>query len=379
MAASHLLQILKTAETERGALPNPVLKTLNDRDPEALFSFLREALERPLATGAKLNAIEWIKNAAIKLNLQEKDAAFEILKKFTEGKLEIGIKVEFCNAAYIAMGQVDSAKSKDFLRNAFNQAQKLRIPLKTQMSILKGLIASGVTPDDERLLVQLSHSRLTRFRLMSVRALNQLEKSSWQRLADMAKLDPDEDVRLRAMRALVNVDAVNAHRVLIELRETESEERVKNSISSLINRCNESNLESAVPSEPPSPSTISELKSSDHRVRRKAVKALGKSKHESAVAPLCDALKDENGIVRATAAEALGTISNNESLFPLIEVLENDSYHHARAAAAKALGQFRDKRIVDALQKGLYDRSGEVKKWCLRSINKWTANQFSTN
>ncbi len=379
LAVSHLLQILRLAEAERGALPNPVLKTLGDRAPEVLFSYLRQALERPLAASAKLNAIEWLKNSAIKLHMQEKNSAFEILERFTGGKLEKGINDKLCNAALIAIGQIGSAKSKEYLRNAFNQAQKLRLPLQTQMSILRGFIAAGMSSDDESMLLRLSQSHLVRFRLMSVKALSQLDESSWQRLADMAKSDSDEEVRIQAMRALVKLNITDAEKVLFKLYEDESDEQVKDSISSLIKRCQESNLDPAESNEPPSPSTISELKSSDHRVRRKAAKSLGKSKHDSAVAPLCEALRDENGIVRVTAAEALGTISNKESPFPLIEVLENDTYHHARAAAAKALGQFDDKRIVNVLRNGLNDSSGEVKKWCLRSINKWTANHMSKN
>lgn len=376
-AVAHLLNILK-AEAQRGSLPNPILKTINHIAPEQLFSFLRRVLRTRLSRSARLNAIEWLKNAAARLSTEDKDSAFEIFKKITESELN-GIEVEYCNAAYVAMGQVDSARSKDFLRNAFNQAQKRRMPLQTQMSILKGFVAAGVTPDDEPMLVRLSHSHLVRFRMMSVRALCQLEESSWQRLCDMAASDPDVEIRNRAMRALVKLNPANALQVLIELREIESEEQVKDSISSLIKRCHESAQESPTPSGPPSQSTISELDSPDHRIRLKAVRALGKLKHEAAVAPLCDALKDENEIVRTSAAEALGVIGNDESLLPLIEVLENDSYHHARAAAAKALGQFKDNRVVEVLQKGLNDRSGEVKKWCLRSINKWTANQSSTN
>ena len=373
-AVAHLLNILK-AETQSGSLPNPILKTLNRIAPEQLYSFLRSVLQTQLSRSVRLNAIEWLKNAAAQLNTEAKDSAFEIFKKFTEGKLD-DEEVKFCNAAYIAMGQIGSDKSKEFLRNAFDQAQKLRMPLQTQMSILKGFIAAGLNADDEPMLLRLSHSRLVRFRLISVKALSQLEENSWQRLVDMAKSDSDQEVRIRAMRALVKLNTTNAHKVLIELREIESEEQVKDSISSLIKRCHESAQESPTPSGPPSQSTISESDSPDHRIRLKAVRALGKSKHESAVAPLCDALKDENEIVRTSAAEALGAIGNDESLLPLIEVLENDPYNHARAAAAKSLGAFPDKRTVDALRNGLNDRSGVVRKWCFRSITRWTERQL---
>ena len=89
--------------------------------------------------------------------------------------------------------------------------------------------------------------------------------------------------------------------------------------------------------------------------------------------PLCDTLKDEDGIVRATAAEALESIGDNAPLFSLIEVLENDSCHHARAAAAKALGrcgQVGYKRVLDALLNGLNDSNGIVRKWCSDSLRR---------
>jgi HEAT repeat protein len=192
----------------------------------------------------------------------------------------------------------------------------------------------------------------------------------------MAKSDADQEVRIRAMRALVKINSTNAHNVLIELHKTESEEQVKDTISSLIRRCLESAQESPAPTGPPSQSTISELNSPDHRIRRRAARSLGKSKHESAVAPLCAVLKDENENVRTTAAEALRGIGSDESLIPLIEVLENDPYNHARAAAARSLGAFGDKRAVDALRNGLSDRSGLVRKWCVRSLDDLRVGQL---
>ena len=301
----------------------------------------------------------------MKLNIKEKDSAIEILKSLTENT-----NSKVCNTAYIALGAVGEVKSRNYLRNAFNQAQRRKIPLQTQVSILKGLIAGGVTPDDKLMFVQLTHSH--RFRGMSVRALCQFGKKYWDRLFDMAKSDPKTHVRIQAIRALVRIDATTAQKVLIKLLENNPEERVKNTISPLIQRYNKSIRELSAAEKQPLQSAISELQSSDCRIRRKAAKILGKSQHVSAVQPLCDALKDEDEVVRITAAEALGSIGDNSSLFPLIEMLENDSYSHARAAAAKALGQcgkVRDKRTVDALLKGYNDKSGIVRKWCWHSIS----------
>ena len=364
-AVSHLLHILKMARTERGSLPYSALRTLNDIAPERSFSFLCKAIKEPLSANAQLHAIELLKNTAVKLNTKEKDSAIEILKSLTENT-----NSKACNAAYIALGAVGEIK---YLRNVFNQAQRFKIPLNTQMSILKGLIDGGVTPEDEPMFVQLTYSHLTRFRNISVRALRQFEKKYWQRLLDMAKSDPKAEVKDRAIRALFNIDSTAAHKVLIKLLEDTPEESVKNTISSLIQKHEESIRELSVDEDQLLQSAILNLQSPDQRVRRKASRTLGQFKHVSAVQPLCDTLKDEDGIVRATAAEALGSIGDNAPLFSLIEVLENDSHHHARAAAAKALGrcgQVGDKRVLDALFNGQNDRSAQVRKWCSRSFKR---------
>ena len=364
-AVSHLLHILNMARTERGSLPYIALRTLNDIAPERSFLFLSKAIKEPLSANAQLHAIESLKNTAVKLNTKEKDSAIEILKSLTENT-----NSKVCNTAYIALGAVGEIK---YLRNVFNQAQRLKIPLNTQMSILKGLIDGGVTPEDELMFVQLTYSHLTRFREMSVRALCQFEKKYWQRLLDMAKSDPKVEVKDRAIRALFKIDSTTAYKVLIKLLEDNPEEKVKKTISSLIQKHEESIRELLVDEKQLQQSAMSDLKSPDEKIRRKAARILGKLKHVSAVQPLCDTLKDEDGIVRATAAESLGSIGDNASLFSLIEVLENDSHRDARAAAAKALGrcgQAGDKRTLDVLLNGLNDSNGIVRKWCSDSLKR---------
>ncbi len=367
-AVSHLLHILSTAQTEKGSLPYIALRTLNDIAPEKLFLFLSEAIKEPLSANAQLHAIESLKNAALKLNIQEKDSAIEILKSLTE---HTNSKV--CNTAYIALGAVGEVKSRNYLRSVFNQSQRREIPLNTQVSILKGLIEGDLTPDDELMFVRLTYSHLARFRVMSVRALCQFATKYWQRLLDMAKSDSNADVRIQAIRALVKIDSTTAHKVLIKLLEDNPEERTKKTICSLIQKHEESIRKLSVDEGQLLQSAMSDLQSPDQKIRRKTARILGKLKHVSAVQPLCDTLKDEDGIVRTAAAEALGSIGDNASLFSLIGVLENDSYHHARAAAAKALGrcgQVGDKRVLDALLNGHDDRSGRVRKWCSQSLKR---------
>ena len=365
LCCSFLLHILNT-DLKKGSLSKKVvLKTLNDIAPEMLFSFLCKAIKEPLSTNAKVNAIKRLKNAAVTLNIKEKDSAIEILKSLTKNT-----SPKVCNAAYIALGAVGEIK---YLRNVFNQAQRLKIPTNAQMSILQGLIKGGVTLEDEPMFVELTDSHLARFRQMSVDALRQFEKKYWQRLFDMAKSDSSAHVRIRAIRALFKIDSSAVHKVSIKLLEDNPEERIKNTISSLIQKHEEFIRELLVDEKQLLQSAMSDLQSPDQRVRRKASRTLGQLKHVSAVQTLCDTLKDEDGIVRATAAEALESIGDNAPLFSLIEVLENDSCHHARAAAAKALGrcgQVGYKRVLDALLNGQNDRSGQVRKWCSQSLKR---------
>ena len=365
LAVQHLLRILNSAKTESGSLPVQVLKTLNYIAPDTLFSFLCKAVKEPLSHNAKEHAIEELKNAIVKLDLQDNDSAIETLIDLSE---DTHLKVR--NAAYIALGQVGSVKSIDYLRNAFKQAKRRKIPLETQMGILRGLIAAGMTPDDELMFVQLTYSPLVRFRAISIRALRQNGEKYWQRISTMAESDQNVDVRTQAVRALVNINTAEAQEVLIELKETESDENLKNTISSLIQRHEQSIKNLLVDEEQLLQTAMSELQSTDCKTRRKSVKVLNKLKHVSAASSLRAALSDEDGIVRATAAETLGSIKDNLSVLTLTEMLENDSYDHAQAAAAKALGLIGDKRAVEAIIKGLKDKSGYVRKWCWTSISK---------
>lgn len=367
LAVSHLMRILKASKVENGSLPFRVLRTLNDITPERLFSFLCQVVKDPLSNNAKRHVVEELKNAIVKLNLEEDDSAIGVLKDLAE---DTDNQTKVRNAAYLALGQIGGTKSISYLRNTFKQARRLKIPLENQMSILNGIIAAGITPTDELMFVRLTYNPLVRFRAISIRALRQNGEKYWHRLCAMAESDPSVDVRTQAVRTLVNIDAAAAHKILIKLRESEPEESLRNTIFSLIQRYEESIRNLPVDEKQLLQSLTSDLQSSDHKIRRKAAKDLRKLKHISVVQPLCSALKNEDKIVRATAAESLGRINNNLSVLPLIEVLENDPYSHARAAAAKALGLIGDKRALEAISNGLTDKNGNVRKWCWNSISK---------
>ena len=371
LAVRHLLHMLNMAKNEKGSLPKPILKALNDIAPDRLFSFLCKVVKEPLSNKAKRNAIEELRNAILTLDLQEDDSALEVLQSLTE-KTHPSIR----NAAYLALGQVGGVKSRDYLRYVFNQAQQRRLPLQTQMRVLQGLIAAGITPDEELIFIRLTYSSNVQFRVISVKALQQIGRKYWERLSSLAASDPNAEVRVQALRALVNIDAAAAHQVLIELSEGEPEDRIKRTIASLIQKCQEPIRELSADEEQTLHRAISDLQSSDPKIRRKAAAVLGKLKHVSAVQPLSAALKDDHGIVRTVAAESLGSIGDNSALFSLIGLLENDSYYHARAAAAKALGLIGDTRAVVAIAKGLKDKSGVVRKWCRWGLPKVSRGRF---
>ena len=263
-------------------------------------------------------------------------------------------------------------EARKALRNTFEQAESRKISLKDQINILRRLIAAGIAPTDEMLFERLTYNSHVRFRTISIRALRQNGIKYWHRFSDMAESDSDVGIRNRAVHALADVDAAAAHKILIKLRESEPEEDLRNTISSLIQRYEESIRNLSVDEKQLLQSLASDLQSSDHKIRRKAARDLRKLKHTSVVQPLCSALKDENKDVRSKAAESLGKINDKLSVLPLIEVLENDPSFHARAAAAEALGiiGLDDKRVLEAISNGLTDENGHVQNVCRRNISK---------
>jgi HEAT repeat protein len=66
----------------------------------------------------------------------------------------------------------------------------------------------------------------------------------------------------------------------------------------------------------------------------------------AAVGPLMEVLKAGNGDARAAAAFALGELRDRRAVEPLIEVMQTDDVYAVRTAAATALGQIKDARAV---------------------------------
>jgi len=95
----------------------------------------------------------------------------------------------------------------------------------------------------------------------------------------------------------------------------------------------------------------------DPGVRAAAVGALGRHGDTLHAPRLIEALDDENDSVRLAAARALQRIHNREAIPRLLETIEerNEDIADVRAAAADALGQYREPEVVLALIGALAD------------------------
>lgn len=90
------------------------------------------------------------------------------------------------------------------------------------------------------------------------------------------------------------------------------------------------------------------LHSPEPYVRAAAAEALGLWRQTQVIGVLTKALKDEDPSVRSSAAMALGHIGDHDALKPLLAALEDPSIW-VRRAAAEALGQIGDARAVGPL------------------------------
>lgn len=118
----------------------------------------------------------------------------------------------------------------------------------------------------------------------------------------------------------------------------------------------------------------------DAAVRMAAVKALalhGQVKHAPLLARLLR--EDPSPLVRREAARALQRIHNPEAAVPaLLEALDPEKEPDAdvRAAAAVALGQYAQPRVVQGLIGALADRQLRVNQAAKRSLKTLTGENF---
>jgi HEAT repeat protein/cyclophilin family peptidyl-prolyl cis-trans isomerase len=116
------------------------------------------------------------------------------------------------------------------------------------------------------------------------------------------------------------------------------------------------------------------LTNSDPLVRQFAARTLGKQKYEKAVGALAVALRDGDLRVVVNSARALGEIGNDDAAHPLGEVVTEHSSHHARKAAAEALGDIGSKKGKDYLIRALMDESAGVRATAVQALAKSLGN-----
>jgi HEAT repeat protein len=104
--------------------------------------------------------------------------------------------------------------------------------------------------------------------------------------------------------------------------------------------------------------------------RRHAAAALGKTADPRAIAPLENALNDEDRLVRVAAVEALSHIGNAQSSNSLLNLLRDED-SHVRATAIESLGRMGDTRIVDHIADSLIrDPSWDVRKLSVEALGR---------
>ena len=116
--------------------------------------------------------------------------------------------------------------------------------------------------------------------------------------------------------------------------------------------------ETAMPANLPDPSWPTEklveaLKDKHMLVRSNAVMLLSKKPLQESIEPLIEALKDNDYLVKSNAMVALASFGRQ--IFDRMITALSDSDPDVRAGAAWILGELKDSRAIDALQKAAND------------------------
>lgn len=117
----------------------------------------------------------------------------------------------------------------------------------------------------------------------------------------------------------------------------------------------------------------------DPMVRAASAHALGLHGQVEDAPLLAKALTDTSQLTRWEAAKGLQRIHNPVAIAPLIEAAVNDADVDVRMAAATALGQYQERRVIEALIRGLDDRSLGVAFHARRSLSILTGENFGTD
>ena len=116
----------------------------------------------------------------------------------------------------------------------------------------------------------------------------------------------------------------------------------------------------------------------DPGVRSAAVRALGRHGDPEHVGMIVDALSDEKQIVRIEAARALQRVHSSFAIEPLMNIMseDNESDADVRAAAADALGQYRQRKVVQSLVGAMRDSRLVVNDRVLHALLILTGQNF---
>ncbi len=117
------------------------------------------------------------------------------------------------------------------------------------------------------------------------------------------------------------------------------------------------------------PRLISLLSDSDSWVRMAAARALGEVRNRSAVPSLIANLVDADGRVRELAVWALSELKDSRAVAALCNVLLSDTRADVRRGAAEALGEIRNAEALPALKQALNDPSVNARaQWAISEI-----------
>ncbi|HLB25902.1 MAG TPA: HEAT repeat domain-containing protein [Nitrospirota bacterium] len=190
------------------------------------------------------------------------------------------------------------------------------------------------------------------------------DKGALGPLSAMLAEDPEEDVRLAAMGALISIDRASSRPAFVKALMDVSE-RVRRSAAEALTGIWDEEAQKALIG-----ALIGDI---SPKVRRSAAEALGEqgvmgkyTAHRwDSAAETEDALieslkKDESYEVRAAAASLLGRFKSGKALAPLLDALTGDKSSAVRAAAAESLGMAENFQAVDRLIDALYFEKDEM-------------------
>ena len=189
--------------------------------------------------------------------------------------------------------------------------------------------------------------------------LGNLPRSAARRLALAALADADADVRIAALR------------VVVETAEEDLGGRLAPWLSDPDARIRLAAAEAlgARPSTLALPALGRASSDADARVRAAVARALGASQSPEAVVPLLGRLDDAAPDVRREVVSALGRLGDRRAVVPLLGKVQ-DSAGAVRRAAARALGWLGDPRAGSALVLVLRDSDPEVRVAALDAVGR---------